>query len=204
VHQHVRACLAAAEHRAFTTLPCRPGPAGANLIGMILWPRAKRSIPAALAREVAAAARAHGAEPVAVFVDEDADTIVRWVRGRATAAGRACNICRLGRACTWQLGLTPHERGVLSAAGSIMCTSQPFLKTARLCRVCKESDVCIAQLHGDGARAALPHLPPHLAAVYVMHADKAGRLQTAPPPSDGRCGWAPWMLLHLKVPSAAG
>ena len=58
-------------------LPRRPSAAGANLIGMILWPRAKRSIPAALAREVAAAARAHGAEPVAVFVDEDADTIAR-------------------------------------------------------------------------------------------------------------------------------
>ena len=58
----------------------------------------------------------------------------------------------------------------------------------------------IAQLHGDGARAALPHLPPHLAAVYVMHADKAGRLQTAPPPSDSRCGWAP---LHAVAPEGA-
>ena len=38
--------------------------AGANLIGMILWPKAKRSIPPAIARAVVAAARAHGAEPV--------------------------------------------------------------------------------------------------------------------------------------------
>jgi phosphoribosylanthranilate isomerase len=51
--------------------------AGANLIGMILWPKAKRSIPAAVARQLAAAARAHGAEPVGVFVDEDAATIAR-------------------------------------------------------------------------------------------------------------------------------
>ena len=35
--------------------------AGANLIGMILWPRAKRSISSSTAREVAAAARRHGA-----------------------------------------------------------------------------------------------------------------------------------------------
>ena len=49
--------------------------AGANLIGMILWPKAKRSVPLALAAEIAAAARRHGAEPVGVFVDEDAATI---------------------------------------------------------------------------------------------------------------------------------
>lgn len=49
-------------------------------------------------------------------------------------------------------------------------------------RVCEEAGVRIAQLHGDGARAALAHLPAHLTAVYVMHADPAGHLQTAPPP----------------------
>ncbi|KAL4858962.1 N-(5'-phosphoribosyl)anthranilate isomerase 1 [Chlorella vulgaris] len=100
--------------------------AGANLIGMILWPKAKRSIPAAVARQVAAAARAHGAEPVGVFVDEDAATIAS---------------------------------------------------------MCEESDVLIAQLHGDGARAALPALPTHLSVIWVLHADKAGRVQTALPPS---------------------
>lgn len=98
--------------------------AGANLIGMILWPRAKRSISPAVAREIAAAARRHGAAPVAVFVDEDAATIQR---------------------------------------------------------VCEESEVEIAQLHGDGARASLLDLPPRLRCVYVMHADKGGALQTATP-----------------------
>lgn len=52
--------------------------------------------------------------------------------------------------------------------------------------MCAEAGVHIAQLHGDGARAALPHLPPHLAVIYVMHADPAGNLQTAAPPP-GRC-----------------
>lgn len=50
---------------------------GASLIGMILWPRAKRSISPAVARQIGVAARVHGAEPVAVFVDEDAATIER-------------------------------------------------------------------------------------------------------------------------------
>lgn len=53
----------------------------------------------------------------------------------------------------------------------------------------------IAQLHGDGARAALLHLPPHLAAIYVMHADPAGQLQTPPPPPGCRCEAAgSWVL----------
>ncbi|EFN55247.1 hypothetical protein CHLNCDRAFT_11532, partial [Chlorella variabilis] len=106
--------------------------AGANLVGMILWPRAKRSIPATTARQVAAAARGGGAEPVAVFVDEDAATIAR---------------------------------------------------------VCEECEVRIAQLHGDGARAALEGLPPGLAAIWVLHADKAGRVQSALPPSPGTPRW---------------
>lgn len=56
--------------------PFAPAP-GANLIGMILWPKAKRSVAPAVARAIGEAARRHGAEPVAVFVDEDAATIDR-------------------------------------------------------------------------------------------------------------------------------
>ena len=109
---------------------------GANLIGMILWPKAKRSISTATARQIAAAAREHGAAPVAVFVDEDAATISR---------------------------------------------------------VCEESEVGIAQLHGDGARAALTDLSsssPSLQTVYVMHADKAGVVQTLHPAFE-----VDWVLL---------
>jgi phosphoribosylanthranilate isomerase len=106
---------------------------GANLIGMILWPKAKRSIRPSTAKEIAKIAREHGASPVAVFVDEDAATI---------------------------------------------------------CRVCEESDVDIAQLHGDGARSALADLPPSIKTVYVMHADMAGVVQTALPHID-----VDWVLL---------
>ena len=203
-----RACppLVARQSLICSAPPC-PAAAGANLVGMILWPRAKRSIPAALAREVAAAARAHGAEPVAVFVDEDAHTIARWAGGRAGGwvgwHGRCCKqaCCRqvwvdAGRGCTWRLGKHlghgVSKQYALQQAASHACrrSCRPAMQPARpapprpcpcSCRVCLESDVCIAQLHGDGARAALPHLPAHLAALYVMHADKAGRLQTAPP-----------------------
>lgn len=50
---------------------------GANLIGMILWPPAKRALTVEQAKDVATAARSCGAEPIGVFVDEDASTIVR-------------------------------------------------------------------------------------------------------------------------------
>jgi len=66
----VKVCGVTTEEDAAFAASC-----GANMIGMILWPKAKRSIPLDVARRIAAAARAHGALPVGVFVDEDAATI---------------------------------------------------------------------------------------------------------------------------------
>jgi phosphoribosylanthranilate isomerase len=100
--------------------------AGADFLGIIMWPGARRAVPPAQAASIAAAGRAAGAKAVVgVFVDEDADAIVA-----------AC-----------------------SAAG-----------------------ITTAQLHGDGARAALPHLPPHLSVVYVISVDAAGKA-TCPTPA---------------------
>ncbi|WIA10122.1 hypothetical protein OEZ85_010329 [Tetradesmus obliquus] len=56
---------------------------GANLIGMIMWPKAKRAVSDDTAAAIAAAAKQHGAQAVGVFVDEDAATISR----RCRAAG---------------------------------------------------------------------------------------------------------------------
>ena len=50
---------------------------GARYIGMILWPKSKRSVSIDTAKAISNAARAHNAEPVGVFVDEDAETIQR-------------------------------------------------------------------------------------------------------------------------------
>jgi phosphoribosylanthranilate isomerase len=48
---------------------------GAHYIGMIMWPKAKRSVSVATAAAICECAKRHGAEAVGVFVDESADTI---------------------------------------------------------------------------------------------------------------------------------
>ncbi|CAN6169890.1 unnamed protein product [Urochloa humidicola] len=50
---------------------------GAKLIGMILWPNSKRSVPLSEAKEVSRVAKSYGAEPVGVFVDDDEETILK-------------------------------------------------------------------------------------------------------------------------------
>lgn len=48
---------------------------GANLIGMIMWPKAGRSVSLETARAIALETRQHGSEAVGVFVDESAEKI---------------------------------------------------------------------------------------------------------------------------------
>lgn len=50
---------------------------GADLIGMILWPKAGRSVSLDLARKIAFEVSENGSEAVGVFVDEDAEAISR-------------------------------------------------------------------------------------------------------------------------------
>ncbi|KAG0532669.1 hypothetical protein BDA96_04G127000 [Sorghum bicolor] len=51
--------------------------AGAELIGMILWPNSKRSVSLLEAKEISRVAQSYGAESVGVFVDDNEETILR-------------------------------------------------------------------------------------------------------------------------------
>lgn len=46
---------------------------------------------------------------------------------------------------------------------------------------CSQAGLEIAQLHGEGARAAVWDLPESLQVIYVMHVDASGALQTPRP-----------------------
>ena len=71
---------------------------GASLVGLILWPGSKRSVTdAGLAREIAAAAREGGAEPVAVFVDENAEQARPPCHPAALSERKAADVCTTGR-----------------------------------------------------------------------------------------------------------
>lgn len=49
--------------------------AGANFIGMIMWPKAGRYVPPPVAHDIASAAHDNGAQAVGVFVDESPEKI---------------------------------------------------------------------------------------------------------------------------------
>lgn len=52
---------------------------------------------------------------------------------------------------------------------------------ATIARRCDAAGLAFAQLHGDGARAALFDLPLALPVVYVLHATPKGAVQTPTP-----------------------
>jgi len=56
-------------------------------------------------------------------------------------------------------------------------------------RRCKAAGIRLAQLHGDGARAALPGIPADLQVVYVMHANPEGQILTQLPAGGRRPDW---------------
>ncbi len=49
--------------------------AGADMLGMIMWQKAKRAVSASVARDIASVAEDHGIQSVGVFVDENAQHI---------------------------------------------------------------------------------------------------------------------------------
>ena len=95
--------------------------AGADLIGVIMWPKAKRAVTAAQAKAIGEAAR-------------------REAAAKVVGSGSEKNPLRRGRRL-------PSLVGVFVDEGA-----------ETIARVAAEADLDYVQLHGDGAREALPEL----------------------------------------------
>lgn len=105
--------------------------AGADFIGMIMWPKAKRSVAPSVAQAIATVARQHGAQAVGVFVDEDARTI----EDRCREAG--IGVAQLhGDVARQALGSLPHTLQVIyvmhADSDGVIQTQQPAQLAASL------------------------------------------------------------------------
>jgi phosphoribosylanthranilate isomerase len=104
------------------------GEAGADLIGMIMWQKAKRGVDDATAKAIATAAKQHSSIPVGVFVDESAEVInrrcldagilVAQLHGDGARASLEGIDARLG--VVWVMHSTPE--------GEIVTPAPPFWK----------------------------------------------------------------------------
>ncbi|KAK9822225.1 hypothetical protein WJX81_001438 [Elliptochloris bilobata] len=92
-----------------------------------------------------------------------------WQRGRRAVSP----------ATAQRIAAVAHRHGV-QAVGVFVDEDAVSIATA-----CTDAGLDMAQLHGNGARAAYLALPPELPVVYVLHADAGGALQTPLPPIKG-------------------
>jgi len=134
--------------------------AGAKLIGMILWPNSKRSVPLSEAKEISRVAKSYGAEPVGVFVDDDEETILR--------ASDSCDLELI------QVHFLPYYFVLYITEVSIIYY---YLLTHCL------------QLHGDSSRELLPVLWKNNRIIYVLNADEDGKLINAAPSEEYVVDW---------------
>ncbi|KAL5995571.1 hypothetical protein ACLOJK_025635 [Asimina triloba] len=140
--------------------------AGASLIGMIIWPKSKRSVSISVAKEISKIARDCGAEPVGVFVDDDAETILR--------AADASNL----------EFVQVDFFSLRNAAVNYETELQVILLVGHACAIDKSR--C-------GSRAALPVLQQHSRIIYVLHADANGNLLNQITEDDGSL--VDWLLV---------
>lgn len=144
--------------------------------GMIMWPKAKRAVSDQTASQIAELAVQHQARAVGVFVDEDAATIVdRWV----------CMMLVGDSLLGWLVVHHLLYSQCLSLPKPAKCGAvysvTEILHWWHDCR-CRKAGIGVAQLHGEGARSALPDLQgTGLEVVYVMHATPDGKVQTPLP-----------------------
>lgn len=165
-----------------------------GITGMIMWPKAKRSVSDTTAAEIAAAARTHGAQPVGVFVDEDAATITARCRsaglGIAQLHGQPARDALAGIPPELQVGVLGCEgqaRGAGCATGCLAgwaCEGgEQGGAAASLLRMHWYAQWCHRPATAPAVSAPSCSLSSHgyLQVVYVVHAADDGSITTPLP-----------------------
>ena len=168
--------------------------AGADFIGMIMWPKAKRAVSLETARQIAGVAKQNHALAAGVFVDEDAGDTVSMLSA-SCAQSRPFLPWKENAPLFWGAQHMPEcmvseppgcwlwrqEQRTQPATPDCHTSMVLASHAGTIADACSQAGLDIAQLHGDAARAAVWDLPDCLQVIYVMHVDASGCLQTPPP-----------------------
>ena len=124
---------------------------GANLVGMIMWPHAKRSVSDDTAAAICSCARRHGARSVGVFVDENAAPMSRraaavgldMVQLHGDGARAALHEISSDLGVVYVMHATPEGEVVTQVPSAVPCAEGSSRRQVRIRTLCEYPRLCV-------------------------------------------------------------